>query len=240
VAIKGKGKTKSKGVARAPKRAPVPVPVPFTQRRWVQVTAALVVGFLAFWLLTWIIDGVQANRDEEATGTRRTILQEWQAQLESDMADVGRFRDPAPPVFVPQVQAAAKQVARGRPSELDAEALDELATTLEDAAAAVEAYPLADRIRDQGFGGSADQVLAARTGFVIALRMYRQAALLLAAATEADDPDTALALAERARDVYDQADALAREAHRQYSVALGAAGIMLADPPDPGAQFPVG
>ena len=74
MAIKGKGKTKSRSVARAPKRGPVPVPVPFVQKRWVQVTAAVIVGFLAFWLLTWVIDGLQANDEEAQRAEQRTVL----------------------------------------------------------------------------------------------------------------------------------------------------------------------
>lgn len=239
MAIKGKGKTKSRSVARAPKRGPVPVPVPFVQKRWVQVTAAVIVGFLAFWLLTWVIDGLQANDEEAQRAEQRTVLQEWQAQVESDLAEVGQFRDPAPPVIVPQVRATADRIAKGRPSDLEPADLEEIATQLEDAATAVASYPLADRVRDMGFGLTADQVLSTKTEFEVALGVYRQAALLAAAAAEAEDPEVAESLATRAVEVFDQAEALMREAHRKYTLALGAAGIVLADPAA-GGGLPLG
>ena len=44
MAIKGKGKTKSRPPSRAPRRGPVEVPTPFTQRRWVQLVAVLLLG----------------------------------------------------------------------------------------------------------------------------------------------------------------------------------------------------
>lgn len=239
MAIKGKGKVKSKGVARAPKRAPVPVPVPILQRRWVQVTAALIVGFAAFWLLTWVLDGLRANDEDEQAADRRTTLEEWQAQVETGFAEVGQFRDPAPPLVVPQVLEAAENLEKGRPSDLEAADLDEIAGTLDEAATAIGAYPLADQIRDKGFDLSADQVLSAQTEFGIALRMYRQAALLTAAAAEAEaeDPETASVLAARAIEVFEQADALMAEAHRKYTLALGVAGVSLGQDPLAGGGF---
>jgi hypothetical protein len=241
MAIKGKGKTKSRSVARAPKRGPVPVPVPFVRKRWVQVTAAVIVGFLAFWLLTWVIDGLRANDDEARRAEQRTVLEEWQAQVESDLADVGQFRDPAPPVIVPQVRATADRITKGRPADLEPADLEEIASQLEDAATAIASYPLADRVRDMGFGLTADQVLSTKTEFEVALGVYRQATLLAAAAAaaEAEDPEVAESLATRAVEVFDQAEALMREAHRKYTLALGAAGIVLADPAA-GGGLPLG
>lgn len=231
MAIKGKGKTKSRGVAKAPRRAPVPVPVAWYQRRWVQVTVAVVVGFLAFWLLTWVIDGVQENRAEEERAAQRTILETWQAQIETEIGAVGQFRDPVPPVIAPQVRTAAQQIAKGKPADISPEELDDLAGSLEGSATAVEGYPLADAIRDQGFGPSADQILSARTEFVLALRAYRQAALLLSTAQDVDDPAVAKALGERATELADGADALLAEAYRKYAVALSAAGVRTVDDP---------
>ena len=231
MAIKGKGKTKSRGVAKAPRRAPVPVPVAWYQRRWVQVTVAVVVGFLMFWLLTWVIDGVQDNRADEERANQRTILETWQAQIETEIGAVGQFRDPAPPVVAPQVLATAKQLAQGKPAEVTADELDDLAASLEEAAAGVEGYPLADAIRDQGFGASADQILSARTEFVLALRAYRQAALLLSTAQDVEDPDVSKALGERAVELAQGADALLAEAYRKYAVVLGAAGVRTVDDP---------
>ena len=241
MAIKGKGKSKSRGVAKAPRRAPVPVPVPWYQRRWVQVTVAVVVGFLAFWLLTWVIDGIQDNRAAEERAARRTILETWQASVETDLTGVGQFRDPAPPVVAPQLRAAAKQVVQGRPVDMSAQALEDLAGSLEDAAAAIEDYPLADAIRDQGFGLTADQILSARSEFVLALRAHRQAALLLATAEATDDPELAAAIGERTTELLDGADALLAEAHRKYVVALSAAGIRTVDQPaGAGGLLPTG
>ena len=154
---------------------------------------------------------------------------------------MGQFRDPAPPVVAPQLRAAAKQVAQGRPVDMSAQALEDLAGSLEDAAAAIEDYPLADAIRDQGFGLTADQVLSARSEFVLALRAYRQAALLLATAEATDDPDLAAAIGERTTELLDGADALLAEAYRKYAVALSAAGIRTVDEPaGAGGLLPTG
>ncbi|HYJ61133.1 MAG TPA: hypothetical protein VE032_06675, partial [Actinomycetota bacterium] len=172
---------------------------------------------------------------------QRTILETWQASIETDVSDVAQFRDPAPPVVAPQLRAAAKQVVQGRPVDMSAQALEDLAGSLEDAAAAIEDYPLADAIRDQGFGLTADQILSARSEFVLALRAYRQAALLLATAEATDDPELAAAIGERTTELLDGADALLAEAHRKYVVALSAAGIRTVDQPaGAGGLLPTG
>jgi hypothetical protein len=230
VAIKGKGRSKGRSVARAPKRAPVPVPVPFYQRRWVQVTVALVVGFAAFWLITWIADGVEQNRLDDQRATQRTILETWRGTVESEIGDVGQLRDPASPLIADQVRRAAKDVTKGKQPSVDAETLATYADDLDAAATALEDHDLAGAIRDQGFGKSAGEILSARTEMVVALRTYRSAARLMALAVASGSEDS-VAIAERVTELLDTADALMTNAYNSYVIALTDVGIEVA--PDP-------
>jgi hypothetical protein len=227
MAIKGKGRSKGRSVARAPKRAPVPVPVPFYQRRWVQVTVALVVGFLAFWLITWIADGLEQNRLDDQRGTQRSILETWHGHVESELGDVGQLRDPATPLIAAQVRAAAKDVAKGKEPSIDTAAFETYADDLVAAADALESYDLAGAIRDHGFGKGASEILSSRAEMVQALRVYRTAAGLMALALDADDPADAVALAKRAIELLDTADALMTNAYNSFIIALSDAGIQL-------------
>ena len=70
MAIKGKSRTKSrpKQVARAPRREPVVVKPPLFQRRWLQLTAAFILGVLAMSIVVWVSHGVHRQRAE---GRRR-------------------------------------------------------------------------------------------------------------------------------------------------------------------------
>lgn len=225
MSIKGKGRSKGRTVAKAPRRAPVPVPVPFFRRRWVQVTAALVVGFLTFWLITWIADGLERTRLDEQRAEQAAILETWKAHIETEIGDVGQFRDPLPPAIAPQVRQAATDLLESKDPSTDAEGLESYAKDLEKATKAIEDYALSEAVRDQGFGKGASEILTARTEMVLALRTYRSAARVMAVALEADDRETAEALAERATELLDTADALMQNAYNSYTIALNDAGI---------------
>jgi hypothetical protein len=89
MAIKGKRKPKSKPVARAPRRAPVQVAPPWPQRRWVQVTAAFIVGLFVMTLFVWITNGLRQDRaDAEAAAS---------ASAQADAAAKKLKAPPAPP-----------------------------------------------------------------------------------------------------------------------------------------------
>lgn len=236
MAIKGKGKSKSRGVARPPRREPLPVPVPLVQRRWVQVLAAFIAGLAIFWFAIWVTNGLRTSRDADRTATelaaQREAMQAWQAEVEAEIGAVGEFRDPQPPAVAEGVRAAIADLEDGKDPSITADVLRTTAEDLKAAAKALDAYPLADAIREKGFGASADSIISSRSGFAEALRSYRTAALLVLIATEAKDEDVAAALTERAADTLATADALIADAHRKYRIALSNAGI-ITTPPQP-------
>jgi len=238
MAIKGKGKSKSRGVAKPPRREPVPVPVPFIARPWIRIVTAFLVGIAVSWFAIWVTNGLRTSREaEEATAeleAQRQALQSWQAEVEAEVGAVGEFQDPSPPAIAASVRTAIRDLEGDGDTSVTADALRTLAGDLDAAADALEGFPLADQIRDKGFGPEADTIITARLEFVEAMRAYRGAAMLILLATEADDGDVAAALTERASDALASADGLLADAHRKYRLSLGNAGILTT--PDIGLQ----
>lgn len=228
MAIKGKGRSKSRSVAKAPRRTPVAAPVPVAQRRWVQVTAAFIVGLGVFWLGIWLTNGL---RDQDAQATQEqqreqqvTALRRWQAQVESGVGAIAPLQDPIAPELAVDAKSAAASISDGKEPTEEAEALTAEADELAKAADALEEFDLRDAVANTGLGDGVNAILVSKTQLVEALRLYSEATLLTVAAMEAP-PEQAVVMAETATDVMASADRLLADSWRAYQLLLGRLGL---------------
>ena len=227
MAIKGKRKSRSHPPARAPRRAPVERPTPFLQRRWVQLTAALLVGGGIVVFLIWLTNGIrQTNEDEREAAEqveRRRAVQGWKELVETEIPKVGTLgAPPAAPTVAAELTPTIDAVAEG---DDDVTAIDGLEQRLDDAATALEEYELNQAVRDKGFDvGEASALLDSQTGLVSSLRSYAAAARLTELAATASNEDRK-ALTDEARGLVEGAALTLQGAWNDYLLGLGAAGL---------------
>jgi hypothetical protein len=230
MAIKGKGRSKSKGVARPPRREPVPIPTPFPKRRWVQVSAAFLLGLGIFMFGVWLTNGVRTSRQEDRAAEQRAaqqeIVQSYQAEVEAQIGKVGTLQEPQPPRVGDEIDAALKDLEKAGQTSVTVDDLESSAEGFGKAADAVDAYDLAAAISGQGLGLTADTLTTSKLQFVEGFRLYRTAALLTAQAIEsADDPQTQDALIARATEVKSSADAVLGDGYRKLKLSLANVGL---------------
>ena len=189
MAIKGKRKPKSKPAARAPKRAPVQVAPPWPQRRWVQVTAAFLVGLLAMSLFVWITNGLRQNQAEadaaasasaqaDAAATKLKAATAWQTAAEGAFALVGTPNQGLPPTIFADLSAAIDTMtSKGTPPADAEQTFADAQANAKKALDQLTAFDLVGTIRNQGF----DELQAAsftnsKERMIEGLQLYRQAA----------------------------------------------------------------
>lgn len=231
MAIKGKSKAKSKArpATRPPRREPVVVKPPLFQRRWVQVTAALLVGFFAAMVLVWVTNGLRQNKvDAQAAddaASRRAAATAWQREVESQVGTVGTLQQGVPPVVLPDMNAAIDALVKGT---VPPTAGDTFQGASKDAAAVVKAltaFDLAGTIQDHGFDvGQALTFTDSRDRLINALILYQRAAEVGRLAAEASGPQRA-ALVKTADDLRSNASTEFQQAWSTYGEALAAGGI---------------
>jgi hypothetical protein len=241
MAIKGKTKTKSKRQqARAPRREPVPVPKPVYQRRWVQVTAAFLLGVGVLLFAAWVRGNLRNDRarDEAAQelATQRQVVQGWKGVVEDQIGTVGQIQTGTlqPPIVASAVTSALSTLAKGQDKGVEAATLRQTRTALRAAANQIETYALSEAVAGKGFeGGPAEYLLTSQTDLASAVHAYEDAARLAMLALAAD---TGLRkdIAAAAQDVADRAAALLQTGWNQYQNALG--GVQLLSPIGPAAS----
>jgi hypothetical protein len=229
MAIKGKGKSKPRSAAKAPRRAPVAVPAPFARRRWVQVTAAFVLGLGLFWLGIWVTNGLR-DQDAQAANDAQlqqqvTALQRWQSQVETEIGPIAPLQDPLPPTLAADAKSAAASLAKGKEPTESPESLTTQADQLSAAADALEKFDLAGAVSGKGFGDGANTIIVSKVELVEALRLYSEATSLTVAAFDAPEAE-AKAMAEHATGVMESADRLLNDAWRGYQLMLGSVGLV--------------
>jgi hypothetical protein len=228
MAIKGKGKTKARTAARAPRRAPVAVPVPLVRRRWVQVTAAFVVGLGVFWVGIWLTNGLRdqevAQRQEDELQQQVTAMQRWVAQVEGQVGAITALQDPLPPTLGTEARSAAASIADGKEPAEDPEQLTSQANELADAADTLQEFDLSAAVKDKGFGDRVNTILVSKLQLVEALRLYAVANRLTVAAMEAPS-EQATTMAEEATEILTTADHVLSDAWRNYQLVLGQVGL---------------
>lgn len=228
MAIKGKRKSRQRPAPRAPRREPVAVPTPFLRRRWVQVTAAFLLGIGAMMLLVWVTNDLRAG-DAEAevaaqAADRLAAATQYQRAVQQAFGAVGVVNPGVPPTVFAEMDAALDQLAKGK-APPGASATFESAS--EDAATAVKSlasFEVAGTVRDLGFE---PLQVAAFTGSAAqlqqALDLYGTAADVAAAAAAVGGVESER-LAGVAVGLRNSARAQLAEGWSQYLTALRAGG----------------
>lgn len=197
MAIKGKGKTRPRRAPRPPRHQPVQVKAAFFTRRWVQVTGAFVLGFLAMIFLVWVTNGlreqsrIDRSREREAAELQRTrgVVQDWAGVVDAEVGAIGQVTGPGiPPTLLPAASAAIDGVAAGDDVRGAAGTLDEAASDLATAIETLDAYELPDRIANKGFDiTQTNYLLNSKTKLLEGLRSYRDAVVIAERALSGGD-----------------------------------------------------
>jgi hypothetical protein len=155
MAIKGKRKSKQRPAPRAPRREPVAPPTPFLRRRWVQVTAAFLVGVAAMTLLVWVTNNLRAG-DAEAEANvraadRRAAATEYQRAVEQAFGAVGVVNPGVPPTVFAEMDAALDQLAQGEAPPGAEATFEEAAKDSASAEETLASFDVVGTVRDLGF-----------------------------------------------------------------------------------------
>jgi hypothetical protein len=239
MAIKGKTKTRSKRPpARAPRREPVPVPKPVYARRWVQLTAAFLLGIGVLLFAGWVRGNLRDDRARDKAAqdlaTQRQAVQEWKRTVEGQIATVGQIQTGSlqPPTVAAGVTAALSALAGGQDKGVTADTLSQARKALKAAADQIESFKLSEAIQGKGFeGGPAEFLLTSQTDLASALHAFEDAARLAQLALAADK-DTRKDIAAAAQGVAGRAAGLLQIGWNQYQNAL--ASVQLTSPVGPG------
>jgi hypothetical protein len=242
MAIKGKGKTKTKQVTRPPKPGYTPPPVPFFARRWVQVTAAFVVGIFVVALFAWIRGNLRASSDDRAArqlrSKERTAMLAYQAQLDPVLTQIGTPQGPSFQAF-PRLGQTIDAYGTGdaKASEASQTASDTqgTATKVGDALAKIDAAKYVSSGVPRAF---ASDVTASKSSMAHAVDLYRQSALLFAMALDATGQQQKDLLAS-AKDLNSTATEVFLDGYNSYVEGQAAAGTYQPQPP-PGTGLPPG
>lgn len=229
MAIKGKGRTRARQPVRAPRRGPVPVKPPLARRRGVQALAAFVAGLLVFWGGVWLTNGLRAEQATERQRTeaiqRRQVGSAWNQLVSTEVGKIGQVQEGRPPVILPEVRstigALKDRTPKGAVEQLQADAAE--AKQVIDA---IDAFDLTGTIRGKGFDQTGVlRFLSARDELVDAIDLYREAALLAAAAADLEQRDRGRVL-ERAEALLLKADNAVSRFYLHHTEAMAAAGIV--------------
>jgi hypothetical protein len=236
MAIKGKSRTKSrpKQVARAPRHEPVVVKPPVLARRWVQVTAAMLVGAFAIMVAVWATNGLRqdkANKDAAAAAsTARTgklaAGQAWQGSVTGVMSQLGTPNPTLSPVLFTAMNATIDTMKKKDTVPKGAAKVFQSALT--DAKKAVSDltnFDLTTTIQGKGFNvGEAEYFTDSKDRLTAAIGAYQRAAetALLAARAPAAERKALTVIADELRS---DANAQFQTGWTTYESAMGAAGI---------------
>jgi hypothetical protein len=242
MAIKGKGKTKGRQPARAPRRAPVEVKPPFFLRRRVQVALAFVAGILLMMLGVWITNGLrQQKADDKAAAEavqQRSAGQKWKTQVEGEFGKIGTISPGAPPALFPDLTTTIAALQKGKVPDGATSTLTTAQAGAKSAAANLDAYKLADQVRDTGMDeGQVSWFLNSQARYVQALHLYEQAAVIAALAVDAPEGQRA-DIADSAAAIQKEADAALQAGYSDYQNAL--ASVQIFDSPLTSLTGPTG
>jgi hypothetical protein len=235
VAIKGKSKSRgAKTVTSGPKPAYVPVKTPLLRRRglWIAVGTVLVVALVAGLAYGFARERTQ-SRDQERLGRMAAAVNDYRGQVEPILAPLGQA---VPPSSFSAFASLGSSIDAIRAEQVDQAALDAAASEADasvsrakNAADLFEQISPTDIVADQGFSQEfVLYIINSQDGFDRAMRLYRQAALLVADAVAAKEPAARAELVARASDVYDLADTTFARAYDDYVQAQFLANVFVA------------
>jgi hypothetical protein len=229
MAIKGKGRTRARQPVRAPRRAPVPVKPPLARRRGVQALAAFVAGLLVFWGGVWLTNGLRAEQADERSSSeairRRQVGSAWNQLVSTEVGKIGQVQEGRPPVILPEVRGTVGELKEGTPKGAVAQ-LQAHAAEAKQVIDAIDAFDLSGTIRGKGFDQTGVlRFLSARDELIDAIDLYREAALLAAAAADLD-PQARGGVLDRAEALLGKADNAVTRFYLHHTEAMAAAGIV--------------
>lgn len=248
MAIKGKSKGRTgRSVTPGPKPVYTPVKKPLLAKRafWITIGSILGVALLAGLVVGWLIER-DANADAEIQERMQTAVNQYQGALAPILATLGQ---PVPPTSFSGLPELTQAL-----TELENETRDEpvaaggLRTTVENTLQSVRNAERALREIDEaelvsGKGFSQEFVLyviGSKADIVRAVSLYRQAALLLGMAADAEGSERE-ELVARARGVTDAAAELLSGGYSDFVQAQSEAGLFdpsALQPPVPTGQVP--
>ena len=251
MAIKGKGKTRGRQPARAPRREPIQVKKPLFLRRWVQISMALIAGFLAMMLLVWVSNGLRQQRADTKSkaeaSAQRAAAEQWKSTVEGALGTLGTISPGTTPVLLSQIGTTITALQNGDVPKGTAATLKTLQDQAKAAAGPLDAYRLVDHVSGKGMSeGQVDWFLNSQKRIVQALALYRESAATAALAIDATGV-LRKAIAARAFDIKTTADAILKDGWSDYQNALASVSIVqtpaltgLPGVTGPGAPIPTG
>jgi len=232
VAIKGKTKSRgAKSVTRGPKPAYVPVRTPWIRRSglWIALGTLLVaalVGALAIGFLQERED----QREQDTVAEMATVVNQYRGQIDPILSTIGTTLPPTGFDGFPELDTS---LAALEAEEIDKAGLkqagdsaDSVASSARSAIGLIEEIPTADLLRGHDFSQEfVLYVINSRGNFLRGLKLYREAALLVSMAAEAESPQLRADLTARARGVATVADEAFTRGYSDYVEAQSAAQV---------------
>ena len=229
-----KGKTKSRGaksVTRGPKPAYVPVRTPWIRRSglWIALGTLLVaalVGALAIGFLQERED----QREQDTVAEMATVVNQYRGQIDPILSTIGTTLPPTGFDGFPELDTS---LAALEAEEIDKAGLkqagdsaDAVASSARSTIALIEEIPTSDLLRGHDFTQEfVLYVINSQGNFLRGLKLYREAALLVSMAAEAESPQLRADLTARARGVATAADEAFTRGYSDYVEAQSAAQV---------------
>lgn len=229
-----KGKTKSRGaksVTRGPKPAYVPIKTPWIRRSglWIALGTLLIaalVGALAIGFLQERED----QREQDTVAEMATVVNQYRGQIDPILSTIGTTLPPTGFDGFPELDTS---LAALEAEEIDKAGLkqagdsaDSVASSARSAIGLIEEIPTADLLRGHDFSQEfVLYVINSRGNFLRGLKLYREAALLVSMAAEAESPQLRADLTARARGVATVADEAFTRGYSDYVEAQSAAQV---------------
>jgi hypothetical protein len=232
VAIKGKTKSRgAKSVTRGPKPAYVPIKTPWIRRSglWIALGTLLIaalVGALAIGFLQERED----QREQDTVAEMATVVNQYRGQIDPILSTIGTTLPPTGFDGFPELDTS---LAALEAEEIDKAGLkqagdsaDSVASSARSAIGLIEEIPTADLLRGHDFSQEfVLYVINSRGNFLRGLKLYREAALLVSMAAEAESPQLRADLTARARGVATVADEAFTRGYSDYVEAQSAAQV---------------
>jgi len=247
MAIKGKSKSRgAKTVASGPKPTYVPVKTPLLRRRGLWIGLGAVVGVAIVAAVAYgLVKERNKSREQGRVGRMAAAVGDYRGQIEPILVPLGQAVPPSSFAAFPSLGTAIDAL---QGETVDQAALDQ-ATTEADASVsrAKSAAGLfgeitpTDIVADKGLPPDFIlYVIDSQGGFVRAMNLYRQAALLTADAVETEEGAARDELVARASDVYDLAGETFGRAYGDYVQAQSLAGVFRGTPGGLTGSLPTG
>lgn len=232
MAIKGKTKSRgAKGVTRGPKPAYVPVKTPLLRRSglWIAL-GTLVISALVVALAMGVIQEREDQREQDRIAEMATVVNQYRGQIDPILSTIGTSLPPTGFDGFPELDTALAALEAEETDEAGlkqaSDSAESVASSARSAIGLVEEIPTSDLLRGHDFSQEfVLYVINSQGNFLRGLKLYREAALLVSMATEAESPQLRADLTARARGVATVADEAFTRGYSDYVEAQSAAEV---------------